>query len=79
MLLSYIEDLMDKRISHSNTYNIYKILVDQWIEREVSRQRNDRSEFFRYELISFSQKIARYMFYNFQTKSELFIKGSDIE
>lgn len=67
MLLSYIDDLiLDKTQKYDYTYEIYKQLVDKWIERESVEN---------IILYEFSEKLAEYMYMN----RRFYVEGNEIE
>ncbi len=60
MLLSYIDYLVDDIQIFENTFQIYEILVDKWIEREANKRKHQTSdrEKFKQELCKYSQLVA---------------------
>ena len=39
MLLSYIDYLVDAKEKFNNTYEIYDVLINQWLEREAEKRK----------------------------------------
>ena len=79
MLLSYIDDLLDeKEADLSKIINIYKILIDKWLVREVhfwkNRKNNDiKFDELKGELYRFSKDLAIEIFYNQDKNGGLFL------
>lgn len=96
MLLSYIDDLVDKQGRteialaekekiYLTSSDIYKILIDRWIQREGNRVEISRRDNFIESMYKFSKEIAIYIFKHRQSTLNLdsgeiikFAKGNDI-
>ena len=73
LLLSYMDDLLDGNSEFKTIYEIYKVLIDKWLQREVNKIQSEeaRSEQ-KYMLYNFSIGIARTIYENWKdTKSML--------
>lgn len=58
MLLAYIDDLIDEKRNIENSYQAYRALVNEWLDRE---SRKDNSNLNRETLLAACQHLARYM------------------
>lgn len=73
LLLSYMDDLLDGDSEFKNLYEIYKVLIDKWLQREVNKiqsvvERDEQKE----QLYHFSVGIAKTIYENWKdTKSML--------
>ena len=73
LLLSYMDDLLDGNSEFKTIYEIYRVLIDKWLQREVNKIQSEeaRSEQ-KYMLYDFSIRIARTIYENWKdTKSML--------
>lgn len=73
LLLSYMDDLLDGNSEFKTIYEIYRVLIDKWLQREVNKIQSEeaRSEQ-KYMLYDFSIGIARTIYENWKdTKSML--------
>lgn len=73
LLLSYMDDLLDGNFEFKTIYEIYRVLIDKWLQREVNKIQSEeaRSEQ-KYMLYDFSIGIARTIYENWKdTKSML--------
>lgn len=73
LLLSYMDDLLDGNSEFKTIYEIYRVLIDKWLQREVNKIQSEEA---RYEqkkmLYHFSVRIARTIYENWkETKSML--------
>ncbi len=62
MLLSYIEDLLQRDKPYRTTFEIYSELINRWIEREHRKVPTERREHYMAELYRFSREIAVEMY-----------------
>lgn len=81
LMLSYIEDLVDYQPSETlYTCDIYAVLIDKWIEREVKIWETRKHEFMpelNVQLHDFSEKLALDIFRNRESRGGLFIGTAD--
>lgn len=73
LLLSYMDDLLDERTELKSLYNIYKVLIDKWLQREVNKiQFEEERNKQKLQLYQFSSGIAKMIYENWKnTKSML--------
>ena len=60
MLLSYIDYLVDGDQHYTNTYDIYEVLIKNWIKREGDKRQHDKHERekFKQKLYEYSRQVA---------------------
>lgn len=77
MLLSHIEDLVNKNHEYKYAYQIYEVMIKKWIERESKkpgiREKYGSVEVFQQKLDSFSHHLALDMYHNRDARGGLFI------
>lgn len=78
MILSYIDDLMEKPSSYDYASQLYEDLIRKWIDREANRVPVDRREAFREELYRFSRAVAINMYRNRKHRNGLYIGQKEI-
>jgi hypothetical protein len=80
MLLSYIDDLLESRQKFESTCQVYKYLIDKWIEREAQRlPEKELKVNFKKELFKFSGEIALDIYRKRKNRNGLFIDGEEIK
>lgn len=80
MLLSHIEDLLQREQSYTATYQVYEELIHRWIEREAQKVRPDRRKRYVEELFRFSREIAVDIYHHREErKGSLLIPGEAIK
>ena len=72
MILSFMDDLLDLNDLNDNitTVEIYYKIIDKWFERECEIKNIEKSK-----LLSFSKKLAIYMYDQWFTSNNLFLSG----
>ncbi|MEL6672172.1 MAG: hypothetical protein AAFR61_08260 [Bacteroidota bacterium] len=78
MILSYIEDLMEEPQVFDYSSQLYKKLIDKWIDREADRVPAEKRENFRKQLYLFSMKVALNIYEERKRRNGLFIGEKDI-
>lgn len=73
LLLSYMDDLLDGDSEFKTLYDIYRVLIDKWLQREVNKIASERErEQQKTQLYQFSIGIAKTIYENWKdTKSML--------
>lgn len=80
LLLSYMDDLLDGNFEFKTIYEIYRVLIDKWLQREVN---NIQSEDARCEqkkmLYHFSVRIARTIYENWKDTKSMLLSPEQME
>lgn len=73
LLLSYMDDLLDGNSEFKTIYEIYRVLIDKWLQREVNKIQSEEARCEQKEMLyHFSVRIARTIYENWkETKSML--------
>lgn len=73
LLLSYMDDLLDEQTELNSLYDIYRVLIDKWLQREVNKIQSEEERKRQKELLyQFSSGIAQMIYENWKnTKSML--------
>lgn len=73
LLLSYMDDLLDGNSEFKTIYDIYRVLIDKWLQREVNNIQDKEARFEQKKMLyDFSIGIARTIYQNWKdTKSML--------
>lgn len=85
LLLSYIDDLIDEKDTDlSKTINIYNILIDKWLDREVKfwknrKNKNVISDNLKDELYRFSNDLAVEIYNNQNKNGGLFLSKAEVD
>lgn len=85
LLLSYIDDLIDEKDADlSKTINIYNILIDKWLDREVKfwknrKNKNVISDNLKDELYRFSNDLAVEIYNNQNKNGGLFLSKVEVD
>ncbi len=79
MLLSYIDDLLEEHSSFDYLSDLYRVLIQKWIDREAARVPETRREQFRDELYRFSREVALNIYANRKHRKGLFIGEREIK
>lgn len=80
LLLSYIDDLLEEKINNPTLYDLYQMLIDKWLDREVNNwnQKNE-IEGLKDKLYEFSNQLAVNIYLNKGKRGGLFITREEFE
>jgi hypothetical protein len=81
MLLSYIDDLVKNKIYYTYTYEIYKVLINNWIDRESKKPAiliRSKSDAYAKDLMTFSRLLAIDLYKNRTVRNGYFITISEM-
>lgn len=79
LLLAYVDDLLNENQEFQNEASIYEVLINKWIEREVSVIGDiDQKEALRQELIRFSKLLAIYIYQNWRDTGVFVVSKSQL-
>ena len=80
LLLSYMDDLLDGNFEFQTIYEIYRVLIDKWLQREVNKIQSEEA---RYEqkkmLYRFSVGIARTIYENWKDTKSMLLNPEQME
>lgn len=79
MLLSYIDDLIKVKVKYKYSFEIYQVLIDKWIEREIHKpaiQSKKSPSDYSYHLKKFSNNLATNLYENRESRNG-YIIGRD--
>ena len=78
MLLSYIDYFIDGKEPYLDSYNIYSVMVDKWLQREAEKRKgiNDRQTFIE-RLEHLSQSVAVELYRTWKTESRLYLSKDE--
>jgi hypothetical protein len=82
LLLTYINDLVEVESAFENTYEIYDVLIDKWVQRE-SKKRGIRKKYgteseYAGLLLRFSQDLAVDLYMNRERRGGYFITRDEV-
>lgn len=77
LLLSYMDDLLDGNFEFKSIYEIYRVLIDKWLQREVNKIQSEEARAEQKKMLyHFSVGIAKTIYENWKdTKSMLLSPG----
>lgn len=79
MLLSHIEDLVDRSANYKFSFQIYRTLIDEWLKRESKKpgilSRFENSTIYKRELYDFSITLARKIYEKNDERKRLGVAG----
>lgn len=80
LLLSYMDDLLDGNFEFKTIYEIYRVLIDKWLQREVNKIQSEeaRSEQ-KKVLYHFSVRIARTIYENWKDTKSMLLSPEQME
>lgn len=78
MLLSYIDLLVDSNVPYTYSFQIYGVLVDEWIKREAKIKKADERLNYEKELRKFSIAVAEYIYINRNKSGGYYISENEI-
>lgn len=80
LLLSYMDDLLDGNFEFKTIYEIYRVLIDKWLQREVNKIQSEevRSEQ-KKMLYHFSVRIARTIYENWKDTKSMLLSPEQME
>lgn len=80
LLLSYIDDLLEEKINNPTLFELYQMLIDKWLDREVNNwnQKNE-IEGLKEKLYDFSNQLAVDIYQNKAKRGGLFITREEFE
>ena len=80
MLLSYIEDLVQRQNAYTSTYVMYAELINRWIEREAYKVPPDRRKLYEEELYLFSRELAVEIYrHREERQGRMLITGKELQ
>ncbi len=78
LLLSYIDELIEKSVSYKYDFQIYEELIDMWIERESLGFPYDERNKYKHKLFKFSKKLAVNIYLNFEKRKGYYIEEKEL-
>lgn len=78
MLLSYVDDLIQREEKFEFTYQVYEELIARWIEREVARRPSGKDEY-RENLYRLSRLVANDIYQNRRKRNGLIITAEEVK
>ncbi len=80
LLLSYIDDLLEEDINNPTLFDLYQMLIDKWLDREVNNW-NQKNEIvnLKEKLYDFSNQLAVNIYQNKGKRGGLFITREEFE
>lgn len=80
LLLSYMDDLLDGNFEFKTIYEIYRVLIDKWLQREVNKiQSEDARSEQKKMLYHFSVRIARTIYENWKDTKSMLLSPEQME
>ncbi len=78
MLLSYIDDIILTKKPYKYSYQIYRFLIDKWIERECNRLHYVDKKKYKNDLLLFSETLAQKLYSQIEHRKDLTISNEEI-
>lgn len=79
LLLTYINDFVEENESYEYTIDVYKVLIEKWIEREEFNIPLTDSSQFRENMLNFSAKVSQFIYDNHVRNNRMYISADEID
>lgn len=80
LLLSYMDDLLDGNFEFKTIYEIYSVLIDKWLQREVNKIQSEEARAEQKKMLyHFSVRIARTIYENWKDTKSMLLSPEQME
>lgn len=80
LLLSYMDDLLDGNFEFKTIYEIYRVLIDKWLQREVNEIQSEDARCEQKKMLyHFSVRIARTIYENWKNTKSMLLSPEQME
>lgn len=80
LLLSYMDDLLDGNFEFKTIYEIYRVLIDKWLQREVNKIQSEEARCEQKKMLyRFSVRIARTIYENWKDTKSMLLNPEQME
>jgi hypothetical protein len=80
MLLSHIDDLINEKIYYNFTFEMYYVLIENWIKRESQKPAvRDRAAKYSTDLLKFSMQLSKNLYTERERRDGYFISYSELQ
>lgn len=80
LLLSYMDDLLDGNFEFKTIYEIYRVLIDKWLQREVNKIQSEDARCEQKKMLyHFSVRIARTIYENWKDTKSMLLSPEQME
>lgn len=80
LLLSYMDDLLDGNFEFKTIYEIYGVLIDKWLQREVNKIQSEEARTEQKKMLyHFSVRIARTIYENWKDTKSMLLNPEQME
>lgn len=80
LLLSYMDDLLDGNFEFKTIYEIYRVLIDKWLQREVNKIQSEEARSEQKKMLyHFSVRIARTIYENWKDIKSMLLSPEQME
>lgn len=80
LLLSYMDDLLDGNFEFKTIYEIYRVLIDKWLQREVNKIQSEEARCEQKKMLyRFSVRIARTIYENWKDTKSMLLNPKQME
>lgn len=80
LLLSYMDDLLDSNFEFKTIYEIYRVLIDKWLQREVNKIQSEEARSEQKKMLyHFSVRIARTIYENWKDTKSMLLSPEQME
>ena len=80
LLLSYMDDLLDGNFEFKTIYEIYRVLIDKWLQREVNKIQSEEARSEQKKMLyHFSVRIARTIYENWKDTKSMLLSPEQME
>lgn len=80
LLLSYMDDLLDGNFEFKTIYEIYRVLIDKWLQREVNKIQSEDARCEQKKMLyHFSVRIARTIYENWKNTKSMLLSPEQME
>lgn len=80
LLLSYMDDLLDGNFELKTIYEIYRVLIDKWLQREVNKIQSEEARSEQKKMLyHFSVRIARTIYENWKDTKSMLLSPEQME
>lgn len=80
LLLSYMDDLLDGNFEFKTIYEIYRVLIDKWLQREVNKIQSEEARSEQKKMLyHFSVSIARTIYENWKDTKSMLLSPEQME
>ena len=80
LLLSYMDDLLDGNFEFKSIYEIYRVLIDKWLQREVNKIQSEEARAEQKKMLyHFSVGIAKTIYENWKDTKSMLLSPEQME